>query len=115
MSYEKDNMKSTVVEELPDCDYCKQEGRTPPEKAEYDGKTKHGPWAYMCEEHFNKYGVGLGTGLGQKLVRPIRPECDHVWENKSYDLSGKTVYCIKCGETRRVELDSDLGGRLWFI
>jgi len=31
-----------------------------------DGKTKMGPWALMCESCFSKYGVGLGTGLGQR-------------------------------------------------
>ena len=34
----------------------------------YDGKTKDGPWAYMCEDHFKSHGVGLGTGRGQKLI-----------------------------------------------
>ncbi len=32
----------------------------------YDGATKQGPWAWMCEEAFKKHGVGLGTGKGQK-------------------------------------------------
>jgi len=45
------------------CDYCCQE------KAQYDAKTKHGPWAYLCEECFQKIGVGLGLGKGQKLER----------------------------------------------
>jgi hypothetical protein len=38
--------------------------------ARYDGATVHGPWAYMCEEHFQSDGVGLGTGRGQLLVLP---------------------------------------------
>lgn len=46
------------------CDFCKDS----PEIARYDGKTKFGPWACMCEDHFNKYGVGLGLGRGQKLL-----------------------------------------------
>lgn len=33
-----------------------------------DGKTKFGPWANMCQEHFDRYGVGLGTGRGQRLI-----------------------------------------------
>jgi len=36
--------------------------------ATYDGRTVFGPWAYMCDEHFAHYGVGLGTGKGQKLI-----------------------------------------------
>lgn len=25
-------------------------------------------WAYVCEECYNNFGVGLGTGFGQKLT-----------------------------------------------
>jgi len=50
----------TEVRSEKECDIC---GKT----AEYDGKTRMGPWAYMCERHFRKLGVGLGTGKGQKL------------------------------------------------
>jgi len=42
------------------CDLCRRE-------AKYDGKTKMGPWAYMCEEHFRQFGIGLGSGKGQRL------------------------------------------------
>ena len=31
-----------------------------------DGKTQMGPWALMCPRCFKLYGVGLGTGRGQK-------------------------------------------------
>lgn len=51
---------------IPDCDVCKTEGATMP--AKYDGKTVHGPWAYMCEHHFLHLGIGLGTGMGQRLI-----------------------------------------------
>lgn len=43
------------------CDICQQQ------PAKYDGKTKMGPWAYMCEKCFKAYGVGLGLGKGQVL------------------------------------------------
>jgi hypothetical protein len=56
-----------VVSALPDCDICKAV-RGEQVAARYDGKTVHGPWAYMCEEHFDSHGVGLGTGRGQRLV-----------------------------------------------
>ncbi len=49
------------VTELPKCDIC---GDT----AKYDGRTIHGPWANMCQTHFDVNGVGLGTGKGQRLV-----------------------------------------------
>lgn len=55
--------KSVTVTRLPKCDLCK-DGTL----AQYDGKTTHGPWANMCEPHFQLLGVGLGTGLGQELI-----------------------------------------------
>lgn len=38
-----------------------------PTPARYDGKTRQGPWAYMCALHFTLNGLGLGTGFGQVL------------------------------------------------
>jgi len=55
-----------IVSELPPCDFCVEEGVDRP--AHYDAATKMGPWANMCEEHFRQYGIGLGTGRGQRLV-----------------------------------------------
>jgi len=58
-----------MVEELPPCDFCKQDGID--REAGYDGKLNFGTsWANMCQEHFDLYGVGLGLGVGQKLVTP---------------------------------------------
>lgn len=31
-----------------------------------DGKTTRGPWALMCPAAFREFGIGLGTGKGQK-------------------------------------------------
>lgn len=59
---------AVIVAELPFCDLCQAFGRAPA-KAVVDGKTKQGPWAFMCAEHWASYGVGrLGTGYGQKLL-----------------------------------------------
>jgi len=44
------------------CDFC---GKV----AKYDGKTKMGPWANMCESCFKINGVGLGLGKGQRFVK----------------------------------------------
>lgn len=55
--------KSVNVPHLPKCDMCK-DGTL----ARYDGKTKFGPWANMCANHFDFHGVGLGTGRGQELI-----------------------------------------------
>lgn len=60
----KETNTEVVVEVIPLCDLCFS-SRTP---AVYDGKTKSGPWAYMCEPHFHQCGVGLGVGKGQRLV-----------------------------------------------
>ena len=49
---------------IPNCDFCDME-------AEYDFKTRNGPWAYGCRIHWVKWRFfpNLGTGKGQKLVR----------------------------------------------
>jgi hypothetical protein len=46
---------------LPTCDFCAA-------TAQYDGRTRRFGWARMCWVHFAAFGVGLGTGKGQKLV-----------------------------------------------
>jgi hypothetical protein len=50
------------VDKKPLCDFDSSHG-----EADYDGATKIGPWAFMCLGCWNTYGVGLGTGRGQKL------------------------------------------------
>jgi len=55
------------VQAIPGCDFCKQ-------RAQYDGKTNMGAWAYMCEAHFRQYGVGVGLGRGQRLILATKPE-----------------------------------------
>lgn len=44
------------------CDICKTA------QAEYDAKSVHGPWAFMCQACFDKYGMGLGLERGQRFV-----------------------------------------------
>ena len=34
-----------------------------------DGKTKAGPWAIMTPKSFEKNGIGIGKGLGQKYQK----------------------------------------------
>jgi hypothetical protein len=51
------------VPSLPPCDFDVRE------LAVIDGRTVAGPWAFMCQRHWEEYGVGrLGTGFGQRLV-----------------------------------------------
>ncbi len=56
-------LHEAVISDSKECDFC-SDGT----EADYDGKTKMGPWAYMCETHFQSMGIGLGSGKGQKLV-----------------------------------------------
>lgn len=64
---------TTYVTYLPDCDLC---GLT----AEYDAKTIDGPWASLCLGHFGALGIGLGAGLGQRLIVGKEPERDRAKE-----------------------------------
>jgi hypothetical protein len=64
---------SVEVTALPDCDIHKHLFKEPGVTAMYDGKTKRGPWAYMCDWCMARYGIGLGTGKGQLLkVKAVR-------------------------------------------
>jgi len=64
-------MSTTVtVHELPRCDFCHR-------TATFDGRTRYGGWAYMCQDHFRRFGVGLGVGKGQNLLLSrtiVRPD-----------------------------------------
>lgn len=56
-----------MVAVLPDCDYCLAESDTKV-PAVIDGKTRSGPWANMCQWHYEVNGIGLGLGRGQRMV-----------------------------------------------
>lgn len=62
------NHTEVEVAQLPDCDICKYDLNKPGVPASYDGKTNRGPWANMCQTHFQSDGIGLGLGKGQRLV-----------------------------------------------
>ena len=99
-----DKHQYTIVESLPNCDICAigtQPFRPLAEQpqinvATYDAATNifdryeshgvahdggssnlvaRGKWAYMCEGHYEDYGVGLGLGVGQKLI--LRDSDEH--------------------------------------
>ena len=45
------------------CDFCD-------DPATHDGKTRMGPWAWMCDAHFTTHGPGqTGLGIGQRIVK----------------------------------------------
>lgn len=50
------------------CDLCRHGNGHRDKPALYDGKTKMGTWAYMCQRCFIDWGVGLGLGKGQKFI-----------------------------------------------
>ena len=56
-----------------ECDLCKtigtQSEKDSPARAEYDLKTKMGPWANVCEGHRQSHAMfkELGLGRGQRL------------------------------------------------
>lgn len=55
------------VSTIPDCDICGLTGHKVP--AKYDAATTQGPWANVCQRHFDQYCFGLGTGRGQRLIQ----------------------------------------------
>jgi hypothetical protein len=61
------NNTETIVELPKPCDFCTAEGDIATD-AIVDGKTTFGPWANMCDRHFEAHGVGLGLGRGQRLI-----------------------------------------------
>ena len=68
----KDNTK-VRVSNIPACDYCGEQEitfhhRNTKVEAKYDAMSHSGHWAYMCEQHFQQHGVGLGLGKGQELI-----------------------------------------------
>lgn len=64
----KVNGEEVILQELPMCDTHKYIHGKEDVTARYDGKTTKGPWAFMCEDCFQTYGIGLGVGVGQRLV-----------------------------------------------
>lgn len=53
-------------QDLPPCDFCCEVKVTRP--ALYDGKTKLGPWANMCDFHLKMYGYPNSEGLTNKRI-----------------------------------------------
>lgn len=91
------------MDELPKCNMPNCE-----EEAEYDEKTKMGPWAYLCEAHHQEVGVGIGTKLEKrvKIDAPKTLKVPKVFIPLTLD-SLATVRCPHCGENRSVEPDAN--------
>lgn len=87
------------------CDFCD-------EAATYDAKTLMGPWAYMCDKHYEQYGSRI-PGMFSKLVASFVPSkvCVICGQDKPInefykytDHSGTKRYrneCKQCNSERR--------------
>jgi 4'-phosphopantetheinyl transferase EntD len=50
---------------IPTCSFCDKD-------ALYDAHIPSlNTWAYVCDEHFKRYGCSVGTGRGQKLIKEV--------------------------------------------
>jgi hypothetical protein len=79
-------VKKTSVRNLPDCDVCRAEGHQQP--ALYDARTPAGPWAYLCETHFQALKCSLGEGCGQLLIASEKPAAGSEFNIDEYDPEG---------------------------
>ena len=61
------------------CDYCNRQ-------ATVDAKTIYGPWAYMCDEHNEMYGVKAfqiklaNLTEGGSPITTSEPKEDSIWK-----------------------------------
>jgi hypothetical protein len=55
--------KVCVVDRIPDCDFCAQDGRTFP--GPYDFRTVGGSWAHGCDRHWRQHRAEEGLGVGK--------------------------------------------------
>jgi len=71
----KNGTEARFVGPLPMCDVCGKR------KCVYDAKTRLGPWAFLCEECYKVYGIGLGVGRGQRLISTEEEDDGHSRED----------------------------------
>ena len=90
------------MSELPKCDMPNCD-----EEAKYDEKTKMGPWAYLCETHHQKVGVGIGTKLEKRVKIAAAKTSEVPTVTVPLTLDSATVRCPHCGENRTVEPDAN--------
>ena len=99
-------MKTVYLENLPDCDLCT--GQNKGNKAVFDVKTSLGRFANLCQNHFNIFGVNIGSKLAVtpkvKIDKPKKIKT--VMVPLSFD-SVVTVKCPYCSHKRSVESDAN--------
>jgi len=73
----------------------------------------HYPHSDLLQTFFNHYNYKKFE-IPETLESKICADEKHKWvtEEIDWDDMAKTVVCKKCGESRYVEIDSELGGRL---
>lgn len=74
---DRDIRTVVVLEHLPSCDFCKEQGIDRP--ARFDFRTRRGTqWAFGCAEHYERERLSarLGVGSGQMLLVPDDPLLD---------------------------------------
>ena len=100
-------MKTKAVSVLPKCDICGKD-------AEYDAPTTRGPWANLCQLHYQIHGVeGMGTKFKKrdpkddnKNKKVVKAKILSSMEELCFD-SVMEVECPSCGEGRSAEPDAD--------
>ena len=75
------------------CDFCDK-------PAKYDAKTKLGPWAFLCQQHFETYATGIPGEFSElpSDAFPIKKVCVLCGQEKP--ISEFYRYVDKRGETR---------------
>lgn len=82
-----------IVAVIPNCDLPHDE----PVAAYADTKLSSGPWAYVCEWHFEFHDCELGLGKGQVLITR-HPDADSSWRPNQTPCSGNDYACQYCGK-----------------
>lgn len=88
--------REVVVPTLPHCDLCMAAEILA--TAAYDGKTTHGPWANMCRHCFEQFGIGLGTGKGQRLILRTEAAATPAPERVTLLAGGDSIYLYAPGD-----------------
>ena len=75
---------------LQHCDFCKA-------IAVYDAKSHMGPWAFMCEEHYQQFGSKT-PGLFNVLNRPPQEKCTISEKEVHTHFGHLFIKCPECGK-----------------
>lgn len=54
---------------IPLCDFCLEQGASPPRQGIYDSPTHYGPWASMCDTHMHEHGIYSPELTRKRVIR----------------------------------------------